>query len=91
MLYHYSVALQLKPKGIIIKPEQLKFYFMDGGEPCPTASNPPVDVGPSDDEQEDAAVLLIFPAPEQAPLREEGEPFDHRAITSIESASRMYI
>jgi len=66
---------------------------MDDSEPCPVASNdnPPDDVRPSDDEQRESAVLLMLPAPEQAPLREEGQPFDHRAITSIESASRMYI
>lgn len=78
---------------MIMKPTQLCFNFMDDSEPCPVASNdnPPDDVRPSDDEQRESAVLLMLPAPEQAPLREEGQPFDHRAITSIESASRMYI
>jgi len=54
---------------MIMKPTQLCFNFMDDGEPCPVASNdnPRDDVRPSDDEQGECAVLLIFPAPEQVP------------------------
>lgn len=48
---------------------QLRFDFMDESElvPVPSNDNPPVNVTPSDDEQGESAVLLIFPAPEKAP------------------------
>jgi hypothetical protein len=64
---------------------------MDEGGPVPVPSNdhPPIDVGPYDDEQGESAALILN-APEQAPFREEDQPFDHGAIASIESASRLY-
>lgn len=48
---------------------QLRFDFMDEGEPLPTASNDnlPADIGPSDQRQGESAVLLIA-APQQAAL-----------------------
>ncbi len=70
---------------------QLRFDFMDEGDPLPKASNdnPPADVGPSDDREVESAVLILD-APEQAPFREEGQPVHHSATASIESASRLY-
>jgi len=52
-----------------MKPEQLQFDFMDDGEPCPMASNdnPPDDVGVSDDEERESAVLLILPTRKAVP------------------------
>jgi len=48
---------------------QLRFDFMDAGDPIPTASNdkPPADVGPSDHRQGESAVLLILPTHKTMP------------------------
>lgn len=41
---------------------QLRFDFMDEGDPIPTTSNnnPPADVGSSDDRQGESDVLMIL-------------------------------
>jgi len=51
---------------------QLRFDFMDDGDPLPTPLNdkPLADVGPCDHRQREPAVLMPN-APEQAPFREE--------------------
>lgn len=48
---------------------RLRFDFMDEGDPLPTASNdnPPADVGLSDDQKGDSAVLLILSTQQAMP------------------------
>lgn len=52
---------------------QLRFDFMDEGDPLPTASNdnPPADVGPSHDRQGKSTALLILSTQKALPVQEE--------------------
>jgi hypothetical protein len=68
-LSYYSVVPHFQRKGIAVKPEQLQFEFKDAAVSVRIASNdnPPVDAGPSDDEQGESATVLVLPTRKAVP------------------------